>query len=65
MSVAASPFIYYYVIYVSREILMKGTKKPHMFVFVYVCSVCVCQYVCVLYMYEYVVIVQYGILCGR
>ena len=36
---------------------MKGTKKPRMFVFIYVCGVCVCQYMCVLYIYEYVVIV--------
>ena len=28
---------------------MKGTKKPRMFVFIYVCGVCVCQYMCVLY----------------
>ena len=31
---------------------MKGTKKPRMFVFIYVCGVCVS--ICVYYIYEYV-----------
>ena len=35
---------------------MKGTKKPRMFVFIYVCGVCVSVYVCIIYIYEYVVI---------
>ena len=29
---------------------MKGTKKPRMFVFIYVCGVCVSVYVCIIYM---------------
>ena len=35
---------------------MKGTKKPRMFVFIYVCGVCVSVYVCIIYIYEYAVI---------
>ena len=49
LSIPSFVFIYYYFIYVSREILMKGTKKPRMFVFIYVCGVCVSVYVCIIY----------------
>ena len=49
LSIPSFVFIYYY--FMSREILVKGTKKPRMFVFIYVCGVYVCQYMCVLYIW--------------
>ena len=68
MSVAASPFhppsSFTTMLYVLREILMKGTKKPRMFVFIYVCGVCVCQYMCVLYIWVCVWQVLYGTVAG-
>ena len=51
LSIPSFVFIYYYFIYVSREILMKGTKKPRMFVFIYACGVCVSVYVCIIYIW--------------
>ena len=51
LSIPSFVFIYYYFICVSREILMKGTKKPRTFVFIYVCGVCVSVYVWVLYIW--------------
>ena len=51
LSIPSFVFIYYYFIYVSREILTKGTKKPRMFVFIYVCGVCVSVYVCIIYIW--------------
>ena len=60
LSIPSFVFIYYYVttmFYLSVEgNPTERNEKPRVFVFVYMCSVCVCQYMCVLYIYEYVVI---------